>query len=73
MALNTSKIYEFPFFQIMLTQLVVRSLRSAARSCVATTLRRNIGMSAVVYQKADMDPIQKSFVDKVHAYAQKSK
>ncbi|XP_064651581.1 ATP synthase-coupling factor 6, mitochondrial-like [Lineus longissimus] len=57
----------------MLTQVVVGSLRSAARRCVATTLRRNIGMSAVVYQKVNMDPIQKAFVDKIHAYATKSK
>jgi len=36
-------------------------------------MRRNIGMSAIVYQKVDMDPIQKLFVDKIHAYTQKSK
>merc|ERR1712131_481455 len=49
-------------------------LSSLLRSSVSLTLRRNIGLSAVVFNKArDMDPIQKLFLDKIQSYAAKSK
>lgn len=37
--------------------------------------RRNIGISAVVYQKgaAKLDPIQQLFIDKIHEYSDRSK
>ncbi|KAF7214953.1 ATP synthase-coupling factor 6, mitochondrial [Nothobranchius furzeri] len=49
-------------------------LSSVLRSAVSLTLRRNIGMSAVVFNKAkDLDPIQKLFLDKIRDYSNKSK
>ncbi|XP_028810325.1 ATP synthase peripheral stalk subunit F6, mitochondrial [Denticeps clupeoides] len=49
-------------------------LSSLLRSAVAGTLRRNIGISAVVFNRAkDMDPIQKLFLDKIRDYNTKSK
>ncbi|KAM8872315.1 ATP synthase-coupling factor 6, mitochondrial isoform X2 [Synchiropus splendidus] len=44
------------------------------RSSVSLTLRRNLGLSAVVFNKAkDMDPVQKLFLDKIRDYSAKSK
>lgn len=49
-------------------------LSSLLRSAVGLTLRRNIGMSAVVFNKAkDLDPVQKLFLDKIRDYNSKSK
>uniref|UniRef100_A0A668A3X3 ATP synthase peripheral stalk subunit F6, mitochondrial n=1 Tax=Myripristis murdjan TaxID=586833 RepID=A0A668A3X3_9TELE len=49
-------------------------LSSLLRSAVSVTLRRNIGISAVVFNRAkDMDPIQKLFLDKIRDYNTKSK
>lgn len=49
-------------------------LSSLLRSAVALTLRRNIGLSAVVFNKAkDLDPVQKLFLDKIRDYGAKSK
>ncbi|KAM4559594.1 ATP synthase peripheral stalk subunit F6, mitochondrial [Odontesthes bonariensis] len=49
-------------------------LSSLLRSAVSLTLRRNIGMSAVVFNKAkELDPIQKLFLDKIRDYNSKSK
>ncbi|XP_072221577.1 ATP synthase-coupling factor 6, mitochondrial [Leuresthes tenuis] len=49
-------------------------LSSLLRSAVSVTLRRNIGMSAVVFNKAkELDPIQKLFLDKIRDYNSKSK
>uniref|UniRef100_A0A8C7XY85 ATP synthase-coupling factor 6, mitochondrial n=1 Tax=Oryzias sinensis TaxID=183150 RepID=A0A8C7XY85_9TELE len=49
-------------------------LSSMLRSAVGVTLRRNIGLSAVVFNKAkDLDPIQKLFLDKIRDYSSKSK
>ncbi|XP_020787188.2 ATP synthase-coupling factor 6, mitochondrial [Boleophthalmus pectinirostris] len=49
-------------------------LSSLLRSAVSLTLRRNIGLSAVVFNKAkDMDPVQKLFLDKIRDYTNKSK
>uniref|UniRef100_A0A3B3YGC0 ATP synthase peripheral stalk subunit F6, mitochondrial n=1 Tax=Poecilia mexicana TaxID=48701 RepID=A0A3B3YGC0_9TELE len=48
-------------------------LSSLLRSAVSLTLRRNIGISAVVFNKAkDLDPIQKLFLDKIRDYSSKS-
>ncbi|XP_026109537.1 ATP synthase peripheral stalk subunit F6, mitochondrial [Carassius auratus] len=49
-------------------------LSSLFRSAVSVTLRRNIGLSAVVFNKArDLDPVQKLFLDKIREYNVKSK
>ncbi|XP_005168047.1 ATP synthase peripheral stalk subunit F6, mitochondrial isoform X2 [Danio rerio] len=47
---------------------------SLLRSALSVSLRRNIGLSAVLFNKAkDMDPIQKLFLDKIRDYNSKSK
>lgn len=49
-------------------------LSSALRSTVSLNLRRNIGLSAVLFNKAkELDPIQKLFLDKIRDYNTKSK
>ncbi|XP_008323685.1 ATP synthase peripheral stalk subunit F6, mitochondrial [Cynoglossus semilaevis] len=49
-------------------------LSSLLRSAVSLTLRRNIGISAVVFNRAkELDPVQKLFLDKIRDYATKSK
>ncbi|XP_041835167.1 ATP synthase-coupling factor 6, mitochondrial [Melanotaenia boesemani] len=49
-------------------------LSSLLRSAVSLTLRRNIGISAVVFNKAkELDPVQKLFLDKIRDYNNKSK
>lgn len=49
-------------------------LSSLLRSAVSATLRRNIGISAVVFNRAkDLDPVQKLFLDKIREYNTKSK
>lgn len=49
-------------------------LSSVFRSAVSVTLRRNIGISAVLFNKAkDLDPVQKLFLDKIREYSVKSK
>ena len=49
-------------------------LSSLLRSAVTLTLRRNIGISAVLFSKAkDLDPVQKLFLDKIRDYNSKSK
>ncbi|XP_042369168.1 ATP synthase-coupling factor 6, mitochondrial [Plectropomus leopardus] len=49
-------------------------LSSLLRSAVGLTLRRNIGISAVLFNKAkELDPVQKLFLDKIRDYNTKSK
>ncbi|XP_062236507.1 ATP synthase-coupling factor 6, mitochondrial [Platichthys flesus] len=49
-------------------------LSSLLRSAVSLTLRRNLGLSAVVFNRAkELDPIQKLFLDKIRDYNTKSK
>ncbi|XP_071368344.1 ATP synthase-coupling factor 6, mitochondrial [Centroberyx affinis] len=49
-------------------------LSSLLRSAVTVTLRRNIGISAVLFNRAkDLDPVQKLFLDKIRDYNTKSK
>ncbi|XP_047432977.1 ATP synthase-coupling factor 6, mitochondrial [Mugil cephalus] len=49
-------------------------LSSVLRSAVSLTLRRNIGISAVLFNRAkELDPIQKLFLDKIRDYNTKSK
>ncbi|XP_018516397.1 ATP synthase-coupling factor 6, mitochondrial [Lates calcarifer] len=49
-------------------------LSSVVRSAVSLTLRRNLGISAVVFNKAkELDPVQKLFLDKIRDYNIKSK
>merc|ERR1711887_14968 len=43
------------------------------RQSVVGAGRRNYGISAVLYNKAPSDPIQKLFLDKVREYGKKSK
>ncbi|NWH66956.1 ATP5J factor, partial [Geococcyx californianus] len=57
----------------MILHQVLR-LSSLFRSAVFIHLRRNIGLSAIAFNKArDLDPIQKLFVDKIREYNTKSK
>ncbi|KAK0149105.1 ATP synthase-coupling factor 6, mitochondrial [Merluccius polli] len=48
-------------------------LSSLLRSAVSVTLRRNMGLSAVLLNRADLDPVQRLFVDKIRDYNTKSK
>ncbi|XP_068446850.1 ATP synthase-coupling factor 6, mitochondrial [Clinocottus analis] len=49
-------------------------LSSALRCAVSLTLRRNLGLSAVLFKRAqELDPIQKLFLDKIRDYNTKSK
>lgn len=49
-------------------------LSSVLRSAVTVTLRRNIGISAVLFNRAkELDPVQKLFLDKIRDYTSKSK
>lgn len=49
-------------------------LTSVLRSAVSLTLRRNIGISAVLFNRAkELDPVQKLFLDKIRDYNSKSK
>ncbi|XP_039998197.1 ATP synthase-coupling factor 6, mitochondrial isoform X2 [Xiphias gladius] len=49
-------------------------LSSVLRSAVSLTLRRNIGISAVLFNRAkELDPVQKLFLDKIRDYNTKSK
>lgn len=49
-------------------------LSSLFRSAVSVTLRRNLGISAVLFNKTkELDPVQKLFVDKIREYNVKSK
>ncbi|XP_034033174.1 ATP synthase-coupling factor 6, mitochondrial-like isoform X2 [Thalassophryne amazonica] len=49
-------------------------LSTVWRSAVSLTFRRNIGISAVLFQKAkELDPVQKLFLDKIREYNSKSK
>lgn len=60
------------FFQMALRGL--SRLSSLLRSAVVLTLRRNVGISAVVFNKAkELDPVQKLFLDKIRDYNNKSK
>uniref|UniRef100_A0A8D0EFL8 ATP synthase-coupling factor 6, mitochondrial n=1 Tax=Salvator merianae TaxID=96440 RepID=A0A8D0EFL8_SALMN len=46
---------------------------SIFRSAVSMHLHRNIGFSAVVFNKTrELDPVQKLFVDKIREYSAKS-
>ncbi|KAM4701473.1 ATP synthase peripheral stalk subunit F6, mitochondrial [Discoglossus pictus] len=47
---------------------------SVLRSSLSVHLRRNIGLTAIAFNKAkELDPIQKLFVDKIREYDTKSK
>ncbi|XP_072513349.1 ATP synthase-coupling factor 6, mitochondrial [Salminus brasiliensis] len=49
-------------------------LSSLFGSAVRVTLRRNIGISAVLFNRAkELDPVQKLFVDKIREYTSKSR
>lgn len=49
-------------------------LSSVLRSAVSLTLRRNIGISAVLFNRTKvLDPVQKLFLDKIRDYNSKSK
>ncbi|XP_056287239.1 ATP synthase-coupling factor 6, mitochondrial [Pseudoliparis swirei] len=50
------------------------TLSSALRCAVSPTLRRNMGLSAVLLTREQaLDPIQKLFLDKIRDYKTKSK
>jgi hypothetical protein len=44
-----------------------------AQKSISTIFRRNLGLSAILAQKAPVDPIQKLFVQKIREYDQKAK
>lgn len=49
-------------------------LSSVFSSALRGTLHRNMGISAVLFNKAkDLDPVQKLFLDKIRDYSVKSK
>ncbi|XP_029305483.1 ATP synthase peripheral stalk subunit F6, mitochondrial [Cottoperca gobio] len=49
-------------------------LSSLLRSAVSLTLRRNIGLSAILFNRTkDLDPVQKLFLDKIRDYRTRSK
>ncbi|XP_066517521.1 ATP synthase-coupling factor 6, mitochondrial [Hoplias malabaricus] len=49
-------------------------LSSVLSSAFSLTLKRNIGISAVLFNRAkELDPVQKLFVDKIREYTSKSK
>ncbi|XP_072254058.1 ATP synthase-coupling factor 6, mitochondrial [Pyxicephalus adspersus] len=49
-------------------------LSSVFRSTISVQLRRNIGLTAIAFNKTkELDPIQKLFVDKIRDYRTKSK
>ncbi|XP_077992754.1 ATP synthase peripheral stalk subunit F6, mitochondrial-like [Glandiceps talaboti] len=56
---------------MLLRLLATRS--SSVGAAVLQQTRRNIGVSAVVMQKVQLDPIQKLYLDKLREYAAKSK
>lgn len=57
----------------MILRQILR-LSSLFHSAVSVHLRRNIGLSAIVFNKAkELDPVQKLFVDKIREYNTKSK
>lgn len=64
-------------FSLLLPQMALHrlfQLSSVLRSAVSLTLRRNIGISAVLLQRAkELDPVQKLFLDKIRDYNNKSK
>lgn len=52
----------------------ILQLSSIFRSAVSTHLRRNIGLSAIVFNKTkELDPVQKLFLEKIREYNTKSK
>nr|KAF6477157.1 ATP synthase peripheral stalk subunit F6 [Molossus molossus] len=53
----------------MILQRIFR-LSSVVRSAVSVHLRRNIGVTAVAFNK-ELDPVQKLFVDKIKEYRTK--
>ncbi|XP_066477753.1 ATP synthase-coupling factor 6, mitochondrial [Tiliqua scincoides] len=56
----------------MILQQLFR-ISSIFQSAVSVHLRRNIGFSAIVFNKAkELDPVQKLFLDKIREYNTKS-
>ncbi|XP_053792279.1 ATP synthase-coupling factor 6, mitochondrial [Vidua chalybeata] len=57
----------------MILQQILR-LSSFFHSAVSVHVRRNIGLSAIVFNKTkELDPVQKLFLDKIREYNTKSK
>lgn len=59
-------------FSNRITMILQRLFRfsSLMRSMVSVHLRRNIGVTAVAFNK-ELDPVQKLFVDKIREYKTK--
>ncbi|NWX22600.1 ATP5J factor, partial [Aegotheles bennettii] len=52
----------------------VLRLSALLRAALPVQLRRNVGLSAVLFNKAkELDPVQKLFLDKIREYNTKSK
>ncbi|XP_029435132.1 ATP synthase-coupling factor 6, mitochondrial [Rhinatrema bivittatum] len=57
---------------MMILQRLFR-LSSVLHSTISIHLRKNIGLSAIVFNKTkELDPVQKLFVDKIQEYNTKS-
>ncbi|NXA35759.1 ATP5J factor, partial [Eudromia elegans] len=57
----------------MILRQILR-LSSVLRAAVSLHLRRNVGLSAVAFNRAkELDPVQKLFLDKIREYNTKSK
>ncbi|KAM6310350.1 ATP synthase peripheral stalk subunit F6, mitochondrial [Aegotheles albertisi] len=57
----------------MILHRVLR-LSALLRAALPVHLRRNVGLSAVLFNKAkELDPVQKLFLDKIREYNTKSK
>lgn len=57
----------------MILRQILR-LSSLFHSAVSIHVRRNIGLSAIVFNKTkELDPVQKLFLDKIREYNTKSK
>lgn len=62
------------FFTFRMALHRLFQLSSLLRSAVSLTLRRNVGLSAVLFNRvSDLDPVQKLFLDKIRDYNTKSK
>ncbi|XP_036300305.1 ATP synthase-coupling factor 6, mitochondrial isoform X1 [Pipistrellus kuhlii] len=60
------------FLSVIVTMILQRLFRfsSVIRSAISVHLRRNIGVTAVAFNK-ELDPLQKLFVDKIREYKTK--
>lgn len=77
MTWNRTNFSKLSFSGLFLLQMALHRLfrlSSELRSSAQLALRRNIGISAVLLNRAkELDPVQKLFLDKIRDYNTKSK